>query len=231
MKRNSLSLIFAAVLVAGEAAPSMLRAEEPFKTVLFEDDFSGTKLKEGWGSWKSETVVRDGVMVGITPKGSDHPSVNTVELPPLSDMEVAVSFKFAGSNRFNVMFRDLDYKGSHAGHICHVSITDTAVTLFDGKMGIFANEYYDKKKAGGKLSEEENQTLAKKKSITPIEIDPEKWHDLVIRIEGDVIKVWIDGKPSGTLQSEGIAHPTKSNMNITTVDREVHYDNFAIRKP
>jgi len=31
------------------------------------------------------------------------------------------------------------------------------------------------------------------------------------------------------LKSEGIAHKTKSNMNITTVKREVHYDNFAIR--
>ena len=233
MNPHPVSLTVAAAFAVGGMAfaPLGLRAEEPLPKILFQDDFSGTALKKEWGSWKSETVVRDGVMVGITPKGSDHPSVNTIQLPPLSDMEVDVSFKFAGSNRFNVMFRDLDYKGSHAGHICHVSVTDKSVTINDGKTGIFANEYYDKRKAGGRLTEAENQTLAKKQSSTPVTLDPEKWHDLVIRIQGDTLRVWIDGNPAGTLQSEGIAHPTKSNMNLTTVDREVHYDNFAIRTP
>ncbi|MCB1232554.1 MAG: hypothetical protein KDN19_20065 [Verrucomicrobiae bacterium] len=46
---------------------------EPFPKVLFEDDFSGTELGEKWGSWKSESIVRDGVMVGITPTEADHP--------------------------------------------------------------------------------------------------------------------------------------------------------------
>lgn len=231
MKYPSRSAFIVIAFVAGSFAFTALQAAEPFSTVLFEDDFSGSQLKEGWGSWKSETVVRDGVMVGITPEGSDHPSVNTVKLPPLGDMEVAVSFKFAGSKRFSVMVRDLEYKGSHAGHICHVSVSDTAVTLYDGKTGIFANHYYNKKKAGGKLNDEENGKLSTTKSTRKIAIDPEKWHDLLIRIEGDVLQVWIDGEPSGMLKSEGIAHTTKSNMNITTVDREVHYDNFSIRTP
>ncbi len=207
-----------------------LRAE-PFEKILFEDDFSGDKLKEEWGSWKSETVVRDGVMVGITPEGSDHPSVNTIKLPPLSDMEVAVSFKFAGSKRFSVMFRDLDYKGSHAGHICHVGVGLNSGTLYDGKTGLFEIEAYEKKKAGEKLDEATQKRIKDKMPSFPIEIDPEKWHDLLIRIEGDTMKAWIDGELVGTLQSEGIAHPTKSNMNITTNDREVWYDNFSIRVP
>jgi len=204
---------------------------EPYPKVVFEDDFSGTELKPEWGSWKSESLVRDGVMVGITPVDADHPSVNTIKLPPLSDLEVAVSFKFAGSKRFNVMFRDLDYKGSHAGHICHVGVSAEAIVLYDGKTGQFLKEIRDKRKAGIKLDEATQAMLKTKMSHNKISIDPEKWHDLVIRIEGDVMKTWIDGKLVGTLQSEGIAHQTKSNMNITTMDREVHYDNFAIRTP
>jgi hypothetical protein len=231
MRPSPFFTIIAAALVAVGFVFSMLRAAEPFATVLFEDEFSGTELKEGWGSWKSATVVRDGVMVGITPEDADHPSVNTIKLPPLSDMEVAVSFKFAGSKRFSIMFRDLEYKGSHAGHICHVAVSDKAVSLYDGKTGIFANHFYDRKKAGETLSEEESRTLATKKSTTQIAIDPEEWHDLLIRIEGDILQVWIDGKPVGRLKSEGIAHATKSNMNITTMDREVHYDHFSIRTP
>ncbi|MBI1313174.1 DUF1080 domain-containing protein [bacterium] len=202
-----------------------------FKTVLFEDDFSGTELKKEWGSWKSESVVRDGVLVGITPKDADHPSVNSIKLPPLSDLEIAVSFKFAGSKRFNIMIRDLDYKGSHAGHICHVGVNHDSVVLYDGKTGIFLKEIRDKRQAGTKLDQATQDMLKTKQSWNKVEMDPEKWHDLVIRIEGDVMKTWIDGKLSGTLKSEGIAHPTKSNMNITTVDREVLYDNFSIRKP
>ncbi|MCB1232553.1 MAG: hypothetical protein KDN19_20060 [Verrucomicrobiae bacterium] len=157
--------------------------------------------------------------------------MNTIELPPLSDMEVAVSFKFNGSNRFNVMFRDLDYKGSHAGHICHVSVNDKGVTIFDGKTGIFANEFYDKKKAGGKYTDDEKERLEKTKAVFKFEIDPEKWHDLRIRLEGDIAKVWIDSEVVATLKSAGIAHASKSNMNLTTIDREVLYDDFSIRTP
>ena len=211
-------------------SPSPLRAD-PFSKVVFEDDFSGAELGETWGSWKSETIVRDGVMVGITPTDADHPSVNTIKLPPLSDMEVAVSFKFNGSNRFNVMFRDLDYKGSHAGHVCHVSVSDQGVTIFDGKTGIFANDFYDKKKAGGQYTDDEKKRLAKTKAVFKHEIDPEKWHDLRVRLEGDVAKVWIDSHLVATLKSAGIAHPSKSNMNLTTIDREVLYDDFSIRTP
>lgn len=217
-------------LVCCLAITSVLPAES-YPKVLFEDDFSGTKLKPEWGSWKSETVVRDGVMVGITPVDADHPSVNTIKLPPLSDLEVAVSFKFAGSKRFSVMFRDLDYKGSHAGHICHVGVSSEAVVLYDGKTGIFLKEIRDKRKEGVKLDDATQAMLKTKTSHNKVSIDPEKWHDLVIRIEGDVMKAWIDGELVGTLKSEGIAHKTKSNMNITTMDREVHYDNFAIRTP
>jgi hypothetical protein len=231
MKRNFCLVTTVITLVAGCFAFPVLRAEEPFPTVLFEDDFSGTELKEGWGSWKSESLIRDGVLVGITPKTADHPSVNTVKLPPLSDLEVAVSFKFSGSNRFNIMFRDMEHKRSHAGHICHVVVGPQSIDLCDGKTGQFLKEIRDQRKAGIKPDAATQEMLKTKVSHNEISIDPVKWHDLLIRIEGDVMKAWIDGELVGTLKSEGIAHPSKSNMNITTMDREVHYDNFVIRTP
>jgi hypothetical protein len=202
---------------------------EPFSKTVFEDDFSGKALKKEWGSWKSESVVRDGVLVGITPETADHPSVNTIKLASVADLEVAVSFQFHGSPSFSVMFRDLDYKGSHAGHICHVAVSPKTLSLYDGKTGIFRKDIRDKRKAGGKLDKETQEMMKSRISRTPLKLDPKAWHDLLIRIEGDVLKVSIDGKEAGRLKSEGIAHRTKSNMNITTVKREVHYDNFAIR--
>lgn len=190
-----------------------------FRTLLFEDEFSGTALKKEWGSWKSESVVKDGVLVGITPTDADHPSVNSLQLGPQTDLQVGLSFQFHGSPSFSVMFRDLDYKGSHAGHICHVVVSPKAVTLYDGKTGIFLKPIRDKRKAGEKLDPATTEMLKSKTAKASVDLDPKAWHDLLIRIEGDVLSVSVDGHPVASLKSEGIAHPSKSNMNITTVNR------------
>jgi len=216
-------------LVVALAFCSLAVGAEPFSRTVFEDDFSGAALKKEWGSWKSESVVRDGVLVGITPETADHPSVNTIKFAPVADLEVAVSFQFHGSPSFSVMFRDLDYKGSHAGHICHVAVSPKSLSLYDGKAGIFRRDIREQRRAGRKLDQETQAMLKTKIARTPLKLEPKAWHDLLIRIEGDVLSVSIDGKEAGRLKSEGIAHKTKSNMNITTVKREMHYDNFAIR--
>ncbi|TWT49564.1 hypothetical protein Pla22_47610 [Rubripirellula amarantea] len=217
----------ALILVLTVALPSVEAGD--FNTVIYEDEFTGSVLNKRWGSWKSESEVRDGVLVGITPQDADHPSVNTIEFDPQADIQISVSFQFHGSPSFSVMVRDLDYKGSHAGHICHVAIHPHSVTLYDGKGGFFRKDIRDKRKAGQELDAATKAMLKNVTSRNPIKLDPEAWHDLVIRIEGDVMQVLIDGKEAGRLQSEGIAHSTKSNMNITTADREVHYDHFSLR--
>lgn len=224
------------LLLVGLCTVSLAIADEPasepstvFTKTFFSDDFSASKLVEQWGSWKSESVVRNGVLVGITPVDADHPSVNSLSLPPLDDLEVSLRFQFAGSNRFSIMFRDLTHEGSHAGHICHVAVSPIAVVLYDGKTGIFRKDLRELRKAGKKFDDQTKQMLATRTCKTPIEIDPNSWHTLLIRIEGDHLRAWIDGAAAGDLQAPGIAHPTKSNMNITTVDREVFYDDFVIR--
>ncbi|MCA9137995.1 MAG: hypothetical protein KDB00_14585 [Planctomycetales bacterium] len=224
------SILSLTLLVMVSSAALPLQAKE-FKTVLYQDEFEGDSLNERWGSWKSESVVRDGVLVGITPKDADHPSVNSIDFPDQSDLEVAVSFQFRGSPSLSVMIRDLDYQGSHAGHICHVAIRPQMVTLYDGKTGIFRKDIREKRKAGEKLDAATEAMLQQKTSRNAIQLDPQAWHDLVIRIEGKTMEVYIDGKIAGRLESEGIAHAAKSNMNLTTVDREVHYDHFALRAP
>ncbi|MCD0462883.1 family 16 glycoside hydrolase [Roseiconus lacunae] len=207
---------------------SNLRAEE-FDTLLFSDEFESESLDRRWGSWKSESMIRDGVLVGITPKDADHPSVNSIDFEPQSDLEISVSFRFQGSPSLSVMIRDLDYKGSHAGHICHVAIKPNSVTLYDGKTGLFRKDIRDKRKAGQKLDAKTKALVKRKTSRNSVKLDQDAWHDLVIRISGDVMEVFVDGEKTGRLRSEGIAHATKSNMNLTTVDREVLYDHFALR--
>jgi len=40
---------------------------------IFSDDFSGTEFGKRWGHYKSGSVVKDGVLVGIYAGGVDHP--------------------------------------------------------------------------------------------------------------------------------------------------------------
>ena len=204
--------------------------ESPYPNVIHQDEFEGKALEKPWGSWKSESVVRDGVMVGITPEGSDHPSVNQISFDATADLEVELSFKFAGSDRFSVMFRDLKFKGSHAGHICDVMVTPDSVMLQDGKTGRFRSDISEARKAGKKPDQATVKMLETKRARTPLNLDKEKWHKLKIQISGDTLSVWIDGKKADPLVSEGIGHLTKINMNITTNGREMHYDHFSLRK-
>src|SRR5438105_3511426 len=102
---------------------SLLPAASPgggYSRVIFSDDFSGSGFGPRWGHYKSGSVVKDGVLVGITPEGSDHPAVDSVKFDPEKDLEVSVKFRFVSekAKSFNVWFDDKDFKGSHAGHIC-----------------------------------------------------------------------------------------------------------------
>ncbi len=227
-------LPFALVVVFSQSFLTKLSAGEKdidpahYGKTIFADEFDSKELNKKWGMYKSASTIRDGVMVGITPDDADHPSVNTIRFEPQADLEVAVSFKFAGSKRFSVMFRDKVYKGTHAGHICHVAVSPKAITLYDTKTGIFKNEIYDARKAG-KLDEATKELLKTKQQQVKVDLDEDKWHDLMIRIEGDVMEVFVDEKKVGRFQSEGFAHKAVDQVNLTTSKKEVHYDHFKIK--
>jgi hypothetical protein len=109
---------------------------------VFSDDFSGTEFGKRWGHYKSSSIIKDGVLVGITAEDSDHPAVDNVRIDPERDLEVSVKFKFVSDKAkgFNVWFDDKNYKGSHAGHICIVGLTPKSVAISDAKTGSFRND-------------------------------------------------------------------------------------------
>jgi len=202
-----------------------------YKEVIFEDDFSGEGFGEQWRHYKSESVIKDGVLVGLTVDINDHAGVDSIRFEGRRDMEVAVKFNFAGpeAKRFNVWFDDKDYKGSHAGHIASIGISPTGGTISDAKTGNFKNEIYEKRKAGEKPDEETQKLLESKTAKFELDLDREKWHELLIRTREDKIEVMVDGEKVGELQSEGVAHPTKSLVSLTTNVNDVHYDDFSVK--
>lgn len=197
---------------------------------IFRDDFAAEGFGERWGHYKSGSVVRDGVLVGITPEGSDHSAVDNIKLDGRQDVQVMVRFRFVGSEgkSFNVWLDDKDYKESHAGHICSISISPENLTISDAKTGQFANSIYEQTKSGAPLSDELKAMLATKTARFPLELSRDEWHSLVIRTKGDTTTVLIDEKEAGEFSSEGISHDTKSLISLTTNAVAVEYDDFSI---
>lgn len=203
-----------------------------FSRVIFADDFSADGFGKAWGHYKSSSVVKDGILVGITAPTSDHSAVDNIRFDGEKDLEVSVKFRFVSdkAKSFNVWFDDKNYKGSHAGHICQASISPTSVTLSDAKTGGFdlTDGLYDRKKAN-QLTADEKKMLASKSKKLPAKLSLEDWHTLVVTTQGDEISVSIDGKAVGSFKSAGVSHETKSLVSLTTNTIDVEYDDFAIK--
>ena len=202
-----------------------------YREVIFTDDFSKDGFGERWGHYKSGSVVKDGVLVGITPDGSDHSAVDSIKFEGRKDMEVSVKFQFISdqAKSFNVWFDDFNYKGSHAGHIVSVSVSPSNVTIADAKTGGFENEIYAKRNAPGGMTPELQKFLDSKTVRLPVTVDLKAWHTLLIRTKADEAVVMIDGKKVGSFSSEGILHDTKSLVSLTTNAVDVQYDDFSIK--
>lgn len=203
-----------------------------YSRVIFSDDFSAEGFGKAWGHYKSASIVKDGVLVGITAPTSDHSAVDHIRLEGERDLEVSVKFRFVSdkAKSFNVWFDDKNYKGSHAGHICQATISPTGVNIADAKTGGFdlTGGLYDRKKAN-QLTDDEKKMLTTKATRVPAKVSLQEWHTLVVQTTGDELTVSIDGKAVGSFKSPGITHDTKSLVSLTTNAVDVEYDDFSIK--
>jgi len=227
--KATMSILAAVALVA--LAVSACPAAEYGRTI-FADDFSSNAFGPRWAHYKSSSVVKDGVLVGITAADSDHAAVDNIRFDGERDLEVAVKFRFTSdkAQSFNVWFDDKTYKGSHAGHICQATISPKGVSLADAKTGGFTLEggLYERKKAK-QLTDADKKLLAGKAKWTTSPLSLKEWHTLVVRTAGDEMTAAIDGKPVASFSSSGISHETKSLVSLTTNLVDIEYDDFSIK--
>ncbi|MBX7211239.1 MAG: hypothetical protein K1X78_23230 [Verrucomicrobiaceae bacterium] len=225
------SLIPLSVVFVSTLACAQLPAGS-FSRLIFSDEFAADGFGKSWGHYKSSSVVKDGVLHGITAPESDHPAVDVIRIAPERDLEVAVKFQFASeqAKTFNVWLDDKDYKGSHAGHICSITVSPAAVTVADAKTGTFSNEIYEKKKAvPPTLTDVDKANLQKWTKSVPNKVTLKDWHTLVVRTQADVVETTIDGKVVSSFQSPGVAHDHKTVVSLTTNRVDVNYDDFSIK--
>ena len=62
----------------------------------------------------------------------------------------------------------------------------------------------------------------------PAKLEQGKWYTLVVETVGDEMRVTIDGQPAGYLKSSGIAHATKSKIELGVAGTDGSFDDIKV---
>ena len=224
MKTNLAVLLICSFATVGFAQEDPAGAIAKKGRLVFSDDFQRDDL----GPWKviiPDFHVAEGILVG-TQDRADHGSVGRVYLP-MKDVVMSFRFRLAGSPRFNVVFDDKNYKGSHAGHICRVAVSPQQIRLGDDKEGVMRNDLFEMRR-DPKQKDAAEKLLQGRSSNTKVDLKSNRWYEMTIELAGDKMAVRLDGRLIGTLHSPGLAHPTKESVHFTVNGTATHFDDVRI---
>jgi len=218
------------------AIPSKSIAEK--KELLFSDDFEGAEPAKVWHKVVPTFVVEKGALKGTQTRDKDvpaadgkpaiqaHAAVHGLEIPT-KDSVVEVRIRFEGASMINVEFDDRKFTGSHYGHICRAQVRLKGVTIVDERDGGMRNDIYEMKKAPANKAEVAN-LLAGRSVTYPAKLETGRWYTLVVETVGDEMRVTLDGKPAGFLKSSGIAHATKSKIELGVAGKDGFFDDVKV---
>jgi hypothetical protein len=236
------ALFLSCVLVAAAAAADPATVPEKSlavkKEVLFSDDFEGAEPAKQWHKVVPTFAFEKGTLKGTQTRDKDvptadgkgvvkaHAAVHGLEIPT-KDSVVEVKIKFDGATMIDVEFDDRKYTGSHYGHICRAQVRLNGVTLIDERDGGMKNDIYEMKKDPEKKAEVA-KLLVGRSATFPTKLEQGRWYALVVETVGDEMRVTIDGKPAGYLKSSGIAHPTKSKIELGVAGKDGYFDDIKV---
>jgi hypothetical protein len=155
-----------------------------------------------------------------------HAAVHGLEIPT-KDSVVEVRIRFEGASMMDVEFDDRKYTGSHYGHICRAQVRLNGVTVIDERDGGMRNDIYAMKNDPAKKAEVAQLLVGRSKTY-PAKLETGKWYTLVVETVGDEMRVTLDGKPAGFLKSSGIAHPTKSKIELGVAGKDGFFDDIKV---
>ena len=198
------------------------------KEILFSDDFeSAAPAKVENGTLKgTQTRVTNIPAADGKPAITAHAAVHGLEIPT-RDSVVETKIRFEGATMIDVEFDDRKYTGCHYGHICRAQVRLNGITLIDERDGGMRNDIYAMKKDPSKKAEVAKLLVGR--SVTyPAKLEAGKWYTLVVETIGDEMRVTIDGKPAGFLKSSGIAHATKSKIELGVAGKDGFFDDIKV---
>ncbi len=208
------------------------------KELLFSDDFQGAEPAKVWHAVVPTFVVEGGVLKGTQTRDKEvpaadgkpavtaHAAVHGLDIPT-KDSVVEVKIRFDGATMMDVEFDDRNYTGSHYGHICRAQVRLTGVTLIDERDGGMKNEIREMKKDPAKKAEVA-KLMAGRSAMYPAKLEAGKWYTFGVEIAGDEMRVTLDGKPAGYLKSSGIAHATKSKIELGVAGKSGSFDDIKV---
>ncbi len=233
----ALSLLIPSAALAAElpAIPAASIAKQ--KELLFSDDFEGEPAKV-WQKVVPTFAVEKGAFKGTQTRDKNipatdgkpaitaHAAVHGLEIPT-KDSVVEVRIRFEGATMIDVEFDDRKYTGCHYGHICRAQVRRNGVTLIDERDGGMRNDIYEMKKDPARKAEVA-KLLVGRSATYPIKLEKGQWYTLVVETVGDEIRATIDGKPAGSLTSPGVAHATKSKIELGVAGKDGFFDDIKV---
>lgn len=208
------------------------------KELLFSDDFEGAEPAKIWHQVVPTFVVENGGLKGTQTRDKNvpaadgkpaiqaHAAVHGLEIPT-KDSVVEVRIRFEGASMMDVEFDDRKFTGSHYGHICRAQVRLNGVTVIDERDGGMRNDIYEMKNDPAKKAEVAQLLVGRSKTY-PAKLEAGKWYTLVVETVGDEMRVTLDGKPAGFLKSSGIAHPTKSKIELGVAGKDGFFDDLKV---
>lgn len=206
--------------------------------LLFQDDFEGTSRPKEWHRVVDTFVFENGTLKGTQTREKDmpaqdgkpaitaHAAVHGLEIPT-KDSIVEVKMKFDGATMMDVEFDDRKYTGSHYGHLCRAQVRLDGVTIIDERDGGMKNEIYTIKNDPARKAEVAKMLVGRSVRY-PVKLEAGKWYTVGVETVGDQMRVTIDGKPAAYLKSSGIAHETKSKIELGVAGKSGFFDDIKI---
>ena len=208
------------------------------KELLFSDDFEGGEPAKVWHKVVPTFAVENGTLKGTQTRDKDVPSadgksvtkahaaVHGLEIPT-KDSIVECKIRFEGATMIDVEFDDRKYTGAHYGHLCRAQVRLNGVTIIDERDGGMRNDIREMRNDPAKKAEV--AALLKGRQVTyPAKLETGKWYTLVVETVGDEMRVTIDGKPAAFLKSSGIAHATKSKIELGVAGKDGFFDDLKV---
>lgn len=206
--------------------------------LLFSDDFEGGEPAKVWHKVVPTFAVENGTLKGTQTRDKDVPSadgksvvkahaaVHGLEIPT-QDSVVECKIRFEGATMIDVEFDDRKYTGAHYGHLCRAQVRLNGVTIIDERDGNMRNDIREMRNDPAKKAEV--AALLKGRQVTyPAKLETGKWYMLVVETVGDEMRVTIDGKPAAFLKSSGIAHATKSKIELGVAGKDGFFDDLKV---
>ena len=206
--------------------------------LLFADDFQSDPPAAAWHKVVTTFAVENGALKGTQtrvktipaangkPEIKAHAAVHGLQIPT-KDSVVECRIRFDGATMIDVEFDDRAYTGSHYGHLCRAQVRLNGVTIIDERDGGMRNDIREMRSDPTKKAEVA-KLLAGRQATYPAKLEAGCWYSLVVETVGDEMRVTLDGQPAAYLKSSGIAHPTKSKIELGVAGQSGWFDDLKV---